>query len=229
MTGSSGTAPGGTSRHGVHAFARLLTATSLAAVLVAGLAVVLAAGPPTTAAPADPPAAAPRTPSRTTITFTAAHCRGCQIQILQGLRTDTGTTAWYSRTKTFRDARASFTTRTKHTRGLQAVIHAPWEGHTTYATNVVFRYGHTDPGDRIRFHAARHKHRASPCWAGTHRDTVIVPLVVREVRVQGLHHRVPGSIAFTGHTRRWLAPMIHVRRGVLGSQDAFACHAPPAS
>ena len=65
--------------------------------------------------------------------------------------------------------------------------------------------------------------RASACWEGVRRRAVSVPLVVERVEVDGVHERVPGSIAFVPTTAGWLAPMREVWDGVLGSQDINIC------
>jgi hypothetical protein len=85
------------------------------------------------------------------------------------------------------------------------------------------RYRGKEVGDRVTFRQARGKRRASACWEGTRRDEVTLPLTVREVRVQGVHGRVAGSIAFLAETTSWLSPMRRAHRGVLGSQDVNVC------
>lgn len=65
--------------------------------------------------------------------------------------------------------------------------------------------------------------RASSCWEGTRRRRLTIPVVVAEVEVDGVHERVPGSIAFVPTTQSWLPPMREVRDGVLGSQDVNIC------
>ena len=52
---------------------------------------------------------------------------------------------------------------------------------------------------------------------------VTVPIVVEEVEVDGVHGRVPGSIAFVPTTSSWLPPMRRTFDGVLGSQDVNIC------
>lgn len=192
---------------------------------VAALA-LLGAGLGATATPAlTGTADAAAAPSRTTVTFTVDDCRGCKVELHQGLwaADPDDATVWHSRTKKVRHGKVSFTVRSTRTHGLQATVEAPWEGATGYLTNVVFRYGHEQVGDRVTFREARDKHQASGCWEGTSRDHVTLPIVVRKVPVQGTIEKVPGSIAFVKHTQSWLDPMARARKGVLGSQDVFLC------
>ena len=198
---------------------RTARATAALTLLGAGLA----AGSGLAATPAEAGPAAAAAPQRTTITFTVDDCRGCKVQLHQGLVDGDDVVQWHSRTKKVRHGDVSFTVRSKRTAGLQATVDAPWEGHTGYLTNVVFRYGHEQVGDRMTFSDAREKKRASGCWEGTSRAQVTIPIVVREVQVRGVTDRVPGSIAFVRSTQSWLDPMSRAPHGVLGSQDVFPC------
>lgn len=164
-------------------------------------------------------------PQRTTITFAVADCEGCEVQLHQALATEypVDVEEWHSRTKTVTDGEVSFTVRSKRTQGMSATVRAPWEGHTGYVTTVAFRYGGEDLADRVTFKEARKKKKASACWEGTRRDEVTIPLVVRQVRVQGVHEEVDGSIAFVRKTQSWLDPMRRAPHGVLGSQDVNVC------
>jgi hypothetical protein len=197
---------------------RTARATAALALWGAGLGV---ATTPALTGTAD---AAAASPSRTTVTFTVDDCRGCKVQLHQGLVDGEDVIQWHSHTRKVRHGKVSFTVRSKRTAGMQATVEAPWEGQTGYLTNVVFRYGHEQVGDRMTFRDARGKRRASGCWEGTGRDHVTIPIVVREVQVRGVIERVPGSIAFARRTQSWLDPMARARHGVLGSQDVFACH-----
>ena len=77
-------------------------------------------------------------------------------------------------------------------------------------------------GDTVTLEEAVTRTRASACWEGVRRRNVTVPLVVEEV--DGVHGRVPGSIAFVPTTESWLKPMRRTWDGVLGSQDVNICH-----
>lgn len=163
-------------------------------------------------------------PASTRITFEVPGCEGCEVQLHQARETDDGDVVeWHSRTKAVRDGDVAFTVRSTRTVGMSVTVDAPWEGHTGYDTTVAMRYRGKDVGDRVTFRQARDKRRASACWEGTRRDEVTLPLTVREVMVQGVHERVPGSIAFVGRTQSWLSPMRLAPKGVLGSQDVNIC------
>jgi hypothetical protein len=195
------------------------------AALVAGLAV--AAGSP--AADASTPARA--AVAKTTITFEMPGCDGCEVGLMQARwdrHAQYGVRYWDTGQKTVSDGTVSFTVPTKHTRGMSMTLTAPWEGHTGYVTTVAFRYGGKQVGDEVGFAEARSKSKASACWAGTSADEVTIPLTVRKVWVEGVRHRVRGSIAYAAVTQDWMVPMRDVWDGVMGSQDVNVCGERPS-
>lgn len=199
---------------------RLVRSAAAGAVLLAALAASGSAA----AAPApvgDERAAAPRTK----LTFTVDDCEGCRIRLVNARSTlDTDVVhVWQSRERTVRGGSVTFDIATRRTWGLSATVVAPWEGHTGYLTTVAWRYNGAGVGDTVTLEEAVTKRKASACWEGVRRRAVTVPLVVEEVEVQGVHERVPGSIAFVPTTQSWLAPMREVWHGVLGSQDVNIC------
>ena len=58
-------------------------------------------------------------------------------------------------------------------------------------------------------------------------DAVTIPLTVRKVWVEGVRHRVRGSIAFANVTQDWMKPMRTVWDGILGSQEVNICGEQP--
>lgn len=176
-----------------------------------------------TLVPAAPAAADP--PRRTALTFEVADCEGCIFRLTQGVSTLDADEPriWTSRERTVEDGSVTFRPLTRRTHGLSVTVVAPWEGHTGYATTVAWRYAGESVGDEVTFEEALTKERASACWEGTRRRSLTVPLVVEEVEVDGVHERVPGSIAFAPTTQSWLRPMREVWDGVLGSQDVNIC------
>jgi hypothetical protein len=108
---------------------------------------------------------------------------------------------------------------------MSVMVHTPWEGHTGYATMMVFRYQGLIPGARIGFNRARTMTKASGCWAGTSEQEATLRFKVRRVMVQGVHERVPGNIAWAPTTQVWLRPVYPVYGGVLGGQDVILCKA----
>jgi len=173
----------------------------------------------------DARAAAPRTQ----LTFTVDDCDGCKIQLTSALGTDAEADAgkvniWNSATRTVRNGSVTFDIATKRTWGMSVAVDAPWEGFTGYRTTVAWRYNGKYVGDTVTLEEARSKTKASACWEGVRRRSVTVPLVVKEVEVDGAKKRVPGSIAFVPTTESWLNPMREVIDGVLGSQDVNICH-----
>ena len=198
------------------------TSALAGAALLATLFVPAAtAGATTPTAAGDERSAAPRT----RLTFTVDDCEGCEIQLVNARSTLDADVVhvWQSRTRTVEDGAVTFRVATKRTWGLSVTVRAPWEGHTGYATTVAWRYNGEGVGDTVTLDEAVTKKRASACWEGVRRRAVTVPLVVEEIEVDGVHERVPGSIAFVPTTQSWLPPMREVWDGVLGSQDVNIC------
>jgi hypothetical protein len=163
---------------------------------------------------------------RTKLTFTVDDCEGCEVQLVSALLphdVDTPATVWSSKAKKVSDGKVRFKVPTSKTWGLSVNVRAPWEGQTGYVTNVAWRYNGKLQGDQVTLEEAVTKKKASACWEGTRSRKVTVPLVVEEVEVDGVHGRVPGSIAFVPETQSWLKPMREVVDGVLGSQDVNIC------
>ena len=185
--------------------------------------------PTATAGTADRAADARAAQPRTAITFTVDDCEGCEIQLSSALGTyaqaDAGKVDfWNSRVKTVEDGSVTFRIPTKRTWGMSVAVEAPWEGHTGYRTTLAWRYNGMRLGDPITLEQAVTKKKASACWEGVRSRQVTVPIVVEKVRVQGVHKKVAGSIAFVPTTQSWLKPMREVWDGVLGSQDVNICH-----
>jgi len=195
--------------------------TSLASAAVLATLLVPAATTPTSAAPTDSRQAA----ARTSLTFTVQDCEGCVVQLMQARETLDADVVhtWASRKKEVAGGKVTFRMAPRRTNGMSVTVRAPWEGHTGYATTVAFRYNGERVGDEVTLEEAVTKRRASACWEGTRRRNVTIPLVVEEVEVDGVHGRVPGSIAFVPETLSWLNPMRRVHEGVLGSQDVNIC------
>ena len=194
------------------------------AALASGLAGRVTAGPADGAYATAAPAARAGRPT-TTLTFAMPGCDGCEVQLYQGRegKDPERPTAWISKEKKVADGEVRYRIQSRHTPGMSMTVLAPWEGQTGYLTTVAFRYDHEQVGEEVSFREARSKKKASACWEGTRRDAVTIPVVVREVMVQGVRKRVKGSIAYLPTTQAWLPPMRKVRRGVLGSQEINNC------
>ncbi|WP_210651678.1 hypothetical protein [Nocardioides sp. SYSU D00065] len=162
---------------------------------------------------------------RTRLTFTVEDCEGCEIQLVNARGTLDADVVhvWESRTREVEDGKVTFRVPTKRTWGMSVTVRAPWEGHTGYVTTVAWRYNGERVGDPVTLEEAVTKKKASACWEGVRRRAVTVPLVVEEVEVDGVHGKVPGSIAFVPTTESWVGPMREVWDGVLGSQDVNVC------
>lgn len=197
-----------------------------AAVLAAGTAGALSVAPTADATPTS----AAREARQTTITFQVPDCDDCVVGLVQG-RWDPdakwGIKVWDGGQHEVRDGEVTVTVPSRRTKGMSMTVEAPWEGHTGYVTQAVFRYGGMKVGDEVGFKEARSKTRGSGCWAGTRDAAVTIPLTVRKVWVQGVRHRVRGSIAYTSVTQDWMVPMRQVWDGVMGTQDVPICGEQP--
>jgi hypothetical protein len=99
-----------------------------------------------------------------------------------------------------------------------------WANVTNAVTNIVTRYAHTTPGQVISNDVAKHKKRATACWAGTTQARVVM-----KVRVVTFTARALGG--GPGHAiRAWFKPMrtstppmSRTWRGTLGNQDVYSC------
>lgn len=160
-------------------------------------------------------------PATTKVTFTAPGCNGCQLALVNGARRVENT--WQSPTRTVAGGVVSFLVPRPLTRGISASITAPWEGTTGYLTMVAWRYAGHAAGDPVSYADARSQHRGSPCWAGTDQRATTVALTVRQVRVAGTTSQTNGTLAYASLTQPWLRPMVAVGKGVLGTQEVFAC------
>jgi hypothetical protein len=191
--------------------------------VAAGLAGAVAAVP-TTADAASAPVETPRVGLKTTLTFEAPGCTGCKLGVIQGVWDRNGDAkTWNGPSATVRHGVATITIPTKRTHGLSVTVDAPWDGHLAAVTTVAFRYQGFQPGDPVGFRQARGQDKGSACWKGTKADAATVPLTVRKVRVDGVHGRVDGSIAFAQVTQEWMTPMRRVYDGVMASQDVNIC------
>ena len=198
---------------------RTALALTAAALLTTGLV-------PSATAGAEAPASDARAVApRTKLTFAVEDCEGCEIQLVNARSTLDADVVhvWQSRTRTVEDGTVTFRIARKRTWGLSATVVAPWEGHTGYLATVAWRYNGEHVGDAVTLEEAVTKKKASACWEGTRQSRLRIPLVVEEVEVDGVHERVPGTIAFVPTTQSWLPPMRQVWDGVLGSQDINIC------
>jgi len=165
-------------------------------------------------------------PAKTTITFEVPDCEGCELSLTQARWDDSatyGVRTWDGPEATVKDGKATVTVPSRRTWGMSVAVDAPWDGQLAAVTTVAFRYAGHDLGDEVTFADARDERKASACWEGTRRAEVTLPLAVRKVRVDGVHGRVDGSIAYVDRTEGWLQPMRRTYRGVLASQDVNVC------
>jgi len=160
-------------------------------------------------------------PRTTKLTFAAPGCDGCEIGVMNGaLRAEN---TWAAEPKQVSGGSVTFRVPRPLTRGVTATVTAPWEGTTGYTTVVAFRYAHHRVGDPVSFADARSRQRGTPCWGGTDRTDLTLPLTVRQVRVDGTTGPTAGSIAYADVTQSWLRPMMRAGKGVLGSQEVIVC------
>jgi hypothetical protein len=160
-------------------------------------------------------------PKTTRLTFSARGCQGCEIGVMNGALRPENT--WAADPKKVSGGSVTFRVPRPMTRGITATVLAPWEGTTGYTTVVAFRYAHHAAGDAVSFSDARSQTRGTPCWGGTDRKQLTLPLTVRNVRVAGTTGPTAGSIAYVDATQSWLTPMMRAGKGVLGTQEVIVC------
>jgi hypothetical protein len=159
----------------------------------------------------------------TTLVLRVTTCAHCPVTLQQAL--DDGT-YWNSRTHHVRGGRVTFTVPTRRTHGMTFAMNPRWANVTDAVTNIITRYAHTAPGDVISNQVAKHKKRATACWAGSSRSRIVL-----KARVVTFSARALGG--GPGHAiRAWfkpmmagLPPMSRTWRGTLGNQDAYFCNA----
>jgi hypothetical protein len=159
--------------------------------------------------------------SMTTIVLRIHTCRHCPVYLQQAI---VGRPYWTSKMHRVRGGHASFRVPTRRTSGMSFVLNPRWADVTNAVTNIVTQYAHTAVGQTVSNDVARHKKRASACWAGTSRHRVV--LHARAVKFPG---RALGG--GPGHAlRAWFSPTrvatplwSHTWRGTLGNQDAYPC------
>jgi hypothetical protein len=164
---------------------------------------------------------APRKLAMTTINLHVNSCPQCPITLQQSLD-DRAT--WISGTHHVRDGEATFHVPTWRTHGMAFVMNPEWANVTNAATVVVTRYSFTRIGQSITNAVARHKKKATGCWAGTGNRYIV--LHIRAVKFDG---RALGG--GPGHAlRAWFNPMAtstpywdRTFRGSLGTQEAYPC------
>jgi hypothetical protein len=156
----------------------------------------------------------------------------CDVQGVDGRATGTfkqaldDGTYWMSRTHHVRAGRAVFSVGTRRTRGMTFVLNPRWANVTNAVTNVVTRYAQTKPGQLISNDVARHKKRATACWAGTTRARIVMKVRVVKFSARALGGGPGHAIrAWFKPMRSSLPPMSHTWRGTLGNQDAYYCSA----
>ena len=192
---------------------------ALAAVVATAAALSLAFAGAGSAQTQQPAAAQAKA---TALTIAIRSCEGCEVTLISYTDTDPGD-GWASDPHVVANGKAGFVVPTQRTVGMSVMVHTPWEGHTGYATMMVFRYQGLIPGDRIGFNKARTMKKASGCWGGTNKEEYTLRFKVRRVNVQGVHEKVPGQIAWAPTTQDWLRPVYPVYGGVLGAQDVILC------
>ena len=176
---------------------------ALAAVAVTATLTLVVAG---TAASQAQQERATAPAKNTALTIAIRSCEGCEVTLISYSDANPQD-GWASDAHVVQNGKAAFVVPTERTVGMSVTVHTPWEGHTGYATMMVFRYQGLAPGDRIGFNKARAMKKASGCWAGTTKKEFTLRFKVRKVTVWGVHERVPGQIAWAPTTQEWLRPI----------------------
>ena len=145
-------------------------------------------------------------------------CDGCTVVLIRSRRN--GTVAYDSPTKTVRHGRVTFTTPTRHTHGLLAIVQVP--DSNVPGLMVGFRYGGNRVGSHVGVRKVAGETKGFPCWAGTSRSRVTIP-----VRV---HHFVPESdgerpfyTAWATKSQRTYPTAVEAYGGSMPTFDVLPC------
>jgi hypothetical protein len=164
--------------------------------------------------------AAASAPQRTRITLHVDTCPHCPVRLVQAI---VGDGVWHTPVKRVDHGVVSFGVLTRHTQGMSFEIRPRWSL-AGYIPNIVTRYARSQVGDVVTNDVARHKNRATGCWAGT--SASHVSLDVRAVKFP-----LRDMTGDPGHSvRAWFKPtldstppMVETTKGAIGNQDAFYC------
>jgi hypothetical protein len=189
---------------------------------------ILAAAALTTAAFAVVPAvdghaqAAART---TSLTLVVHGCEGCAVQPVRAIA-GTPVPVWRGKIKKVRNGSVHWKVATRRTVGMSFDISDPNAVNVGAIPDIVVAYRGIAVGERVPAGVAKHKKRATGCWAGTHKASITL-----RVRVE----RFPATSAFPppvkgfsirpyfAKTRAHLPPYTGTFHGQIGNQDAYFC------
>ena len=161
----------------------------------------------------------------TSLTLNVHGCDGC---VVQPVRATVGTTVpvWRGKIKKVRNGSVHWTVATRRTVGMSFDISDPNAVNVGAIPDIVVAYRGIAVGDRVPAGVAKHKKRATGCWAGTHKTSITLRVRVEQFPatsafpppVQGFSIR-----PFFIKTRAHFPPYTRTFHGQIGNQDAYFC------
>jgi len=167
-----------------------------------------------------------RAAARTTsLTLVVHGCEGCVVQPVRAIA-GAPVPVWRGKIKKVRNGSVHWKVATRRTVGMSFYISDPTAVNVGAIPDIVVAYRGIAVGDRVPAGVAKHKKRATGCWAGTHKASITL-----RVRVE----QFPATSAFPPpvegfsirpyfvRTRAHLPPYTRTFHGQIGNQDAYFC------
>ena len=164
---------------------------------------------------------------KTTLTLKVNGCDGCVVQPVRAtFGTTTEVPVWRGKMKKVRNGSVHWTVATRRTVGMSFDINDPKAVNVGAIPDIVVAYRGIAVGDRVPAGVAKHKKRATGCWAGTHKTSITLRVRVEQFPatsafpppVQGFSIR-PFFIKTLAH----FPPYTRTFHGQIGNQDAYFC------
>ena len=207
----------------------LLAALTTCSALVATSSQAATSAP--SSAPSSAAASSAATTPTTTVTLVVKGCEGCTLGVQRGLKNEPASLVkpskpdhWEGPTALVKNGFAKLTMPTAYTAGSSFTVTAPWEGKTDGITNVALG-GKTPPATAISVARAKHRTKATACWAGTSESQAIIRVTVVRQSLRGLDNKpTVFPIAWASPTVATVGPLTQtLGKGLLGNQDMFFC------
>ena len=118
---------------------------------------------------------------KTTLTLKVNGCDGCVVQPVRAtFGTTTEVPVWRGKMKKVRNGSVHWTVATRRTVGMSFDINDPKAVNVGAIPDIVVAYRGIAVGDRVPAGVAKHKKRATGCWAGTHKTSITLRVRVEQ-------------------------------------------------
>ncbi len=161
----------------------------------------------------------------TSLTLMVHGCQGCTVQPVRAIA-GASVPVWRGRMKKVRNGSVHWRVATRRTVGMSFDISDPDAVNVGAIPDIVVAYRGIAVGDRVPAGVAKHKKRATGCWAGTGRASITLRVRVEQFpATSGFPPPVKGfSIRpYFVKTRAHLPPYTGTFHGQIGNQDAYFC------